>query len=182
MNRRRRETIIREIEYWKRSRLLPEHYCNYLLALYTEGDASLSPRRPLRSRLEASLCLLLPAAALAIYFTELSFVLQTLLCALFFAVCLFFCWRWRNERELLHFLLIGSAWILLVASMLEVDRFFPGASGCASRCRDRKLCSLVCSRPSASPSLLFARRCQRTAACSRRHLVALRRVVAFSAT
>ncbi|MED3783408.1 hypothetical protein [Geobacillus stearothermophilus] len=129
MNRRRRETIIREIEYWKRSRLLPEHYCNYLLALYTEGDASLSPRRPLRSRLEASLCLLLPAVALAIYFTELSFVLQTLLCALFFAVCLFFCWRWRNERELLHFPLIGSAWILLVASMLEVDRFFQGQAG-----------------------------------------------------
>lgn len=90
MNRRRRETIIREIEYWKRSRLLPEHYCNYLLALYTEGDASLSPRRPLRSRLEASLCLLLPAAALAIYFTELSFVLQTLLCALFSLFACFF--------------------------------------------------------------------------------------------
>ncbi|KFL17520.1 membrane protein [Geobacillus stearothermophilus] len=128
MNRQRRETIIQEIEYWKRSRLLPEHYCDYLLALYTEGDARSHGRR-WRSSLAAGLCLLLPAAALVIYFTELSFVLQTLLCALFFAVCLFFCWRWRNERQLLHFPLIGSAWILLVASMLEVDRFFQGQAG-----------------------------------------------------
>jgi len=129
MNRRRRETIIREIEYWKRSRLLPEHYCDYLLALYTEGDAHPGPRRPWRSRLAASFCLLLPAAALAIYFTELSFVLQTLLCALFFAVCLFLCWRWRTERQLLHFLLIGSAWLLLLGTVAACERYFPGQSG-----------------------------------------------------
>lgn len=181
MNRQRRETIIQEIEYWKRSRLLPEHYCDYLLALYTEGDARSHGRR-WRSSLAAGLCLLLPAAALVIYFTELSFVLQTLLFALFLAACLFFCWRWRNKRELLHFPLIGSAWILLMASILEVDRYFSQANGCASSCRARKLCSLVCCRPPASPSLLFARRCQRGVACNRRHLVALRRVVAFSAT
>ncbi|AKM19715.1 hypothetical protein [Geobacillus stearothermophilus] len=129
MNRRRRETIIREIEYWKRSRLLPEHYCNYLLALYTEGDASLSPRRPLRSRLEASLCLLLPAAALAIYFTELSFVLQTLLLSLFLAACLLLVWRWRKERQLLHFPLIGSAWLLLVETVAVSSHYFPGQTG-----------------------------------------------------
>ena len=128
MNRQRRETIIQEIEYWKRSRLLPEHYCDYLLALYTEGDARSHGRR-WRSSLAAGLCLLLPAVALVIYFTELSFVLQTLLFALFLAACLFFCWRWRNKRELLHFPLIGSAWILLVASILEVDRYFPRQTG-----------------------------------------------------
>ncbi|OKO91257.1 hypothetical protein RA955_03190 [Geobacillus proteiniphilus] len=128
MNRQRRETIIQEIKYWKRSRLLPEHYCDYLLALYTEGGARSRGRR-WRSPLAAGLCLLLPAVALVIYFTELSFVLQTLLFALFLAVCLFFCWRWRNERELLHFPLIGSAWILLVAAIAGSEQYFPGQTG-----------------------------------------------------
>ncbi|AGT32820.1 membrane protein [Geobacillus genomosp. 3] len=128
MNRRRRETIIREIEYWKRSRLLPEQYCDYLLALYTEGDGRpRSRQRP--GSLAAGLCLLLPAAALAIYFTELSFVLQTLLLSLFLSVCLLLVWRWRKERQLLHFPLIGSAWLLLMGTVAGSSYYFPGQSG-----------------------------------------------------
>ncbi|PJW15499.1 MULTISPECIES: hypothetical protein [unclassified Geobacillus] len=128
MNRQRRETIIQEIEYWKRSRLLPEHYCDYLLALYTEGDARSHGRR-WRSSLAAGLCLLLPAAALVIYFTELSFVLQTLLLSLFLAACLLLVWRWRKERQLLHFPLIGSAWLLLVETVAVSSHYFPGQTG-----------------------------------------------------
>ncbi|OQP05829.1 hypothetical protein B1690_12065 [Geobacillus sp. 46C-IIa] len=128
MNRRRRETIIREIEYWKRSRLLPEQYCDFLLALYTEGDGR--PRsRPRPGLLAGGLCLLLPATALAIYFTELSFVLQTLLLSLFLAACLLLVWRWREERQLLHFPLIGSAWLLLVETVAASSHYFPGQTG-----------------------------------------------------
>ncbi|WP_445612717.1 hypothetical protein [Geobacillus sp. YF-1] len=128
MNRQRREIIIREIEYWKRSRLLPEQYCDYLLALYTEGGVR--PRgRQWRGSLAVALCLLLPAAALVIYFTELSFVLQTLLFALFLAICLFLGWRWRRERLLFHVPLIAGAWLLLVASVAGSERYFPGQGG-----------------------------------------------------
>lgn len=38
MNVQRKATIINEIKYWKDNRLLPDEYCNYLLALYTEGE------------------------------------------------------------------------------------------------------------------------------------------------
>ncbi|RCW65345.1 hypothetical protein [Saliterribacillus persicus] len=34
----KKDIIIDEIKHWKASKLLPEHYCDFLLALYTEGD------------------------------------------------------------------------------------------------------------------------------------------------
>ncbi|WP_440898184.1 hypothetical protein ACS127_15190 [Amphibacillus sp. Q70] len=41
MNGQRKATIINEIKYWKENRLLPDEYCDYLLALYTEGEENL---------------------------------------------------------------------------------------------------------------------------------------------
>ncbi|WNC16892.1 hypothetical protein [Brevibacillus brevis] len=38
MDDQRKRTIIAEIENWRRNHLLPEHYCIFLLNLYTEGD------------------------------------------------------------------------------------------------------------------------------------------------
>ncbi|WP_108670771.1 hypothetical protein [Peribacillus acanthi] len=40
MNDTRKKIVVNEILYWKKNRLLPEHYCDYLLALYTEGNES----------------------------------------------------------------------------------------------------------------------------------------------
>jgi hypothetical protein len=38
MTNEKKKIIIQEIYYWKNSRLLPETYCDFLLALYTEGN------------------------------------------------------------------------------------------------------------------------------------------------
>jgi cellulose synthase/poly-beta-1,6-N-acetylglucosamine synthase-like glycosyltransferase len=38
LDEQRRRIIIAEIENWRRNHLLPEHYCSFLLNLYTEGD------------------------------------------------------------------------------------------------------------------------------------------------
>lgn len=38
MDDQRKRVIISEIENWRRNHLLPEHYCIFLLNLYTEGD------------------------------------------------------------------------------------------------------------------------------------------------
>ena len=38
MNESRKQIIINEIIYWKKNRMLPEHYCDFLLALYTKGN------------------------------------------------------------------------------------------------------------------------------------------------
>ncbi|SEN55813.1 hypothetical protein SAMN04488134_101355 [Amphibacillus marinus] len=40
MDKQRKITIINEIHYWRENRLLPSHYCDFLLALYTEGSHS----------------------------------------------------------------------------------------------------------------------------------------------
>ncbi|MBM7543212.1 hypothetical protein [Amphibacillus cookii] len=38
MDEQRKKIIINEIKHWKNSQLLPGHFCDFLLALYTEGD------------------------------------------------------------------------------------------------------------------------------------------------
>ncbi|MEV5112839.1 hypothetical protein [Peribacillus frigoritolerans] len=38
MDEMRKKIIIQEINSWKESRMLPEQYCNYLLALYGQGE------------------------------------------------------------------------------------------------------------------------------------------------
>lgn len=43
MDDQRKRTIITEIENWRRNHLLPEHYCIFLLNLYTEGDRPNTP-------------------------------------------------------------------------------------------------------------------------------------------
>lgn len=53
VDKKRREIIVNEIEYWEKNRLLPEHYCQYLLTLYTEGAGkdkfkkTIKPPKPL---------------------------------------------------------------------------------------------------------------------------------------
>ncbi|MGG0642856.1 hypothetical protein ABE021_02765 [Sporosarcina gallistercoris] len=39
MNVQRKRIIMSEIHYWKKNRLLPEHYCDFLITLYAQGDA-----------------------------------------------------------------------------------------------------------------------------------------------
>lgn len=39
MNLQRKRIIMSEIHYWKKNRLLPEHYCDFLLTLYAQGNA-----------------------------------------------------------------------------------------------------------------------------------------------
>ncbi|SNS59250.1 hypothetical protein SAMN05444672_101192 [Bacillus sp. OK838] len=38
MDEMRKKIIIQEINSWKESRMLPEQYCDYLLALYCQGE------------------------------------------------------------------------------------------------------------------------------------------------
>lgn len=46
MDDQRKRTIIAEIENWRRNHLLPEHYCIFLLNLYTEGERPDTPSNP----------------------------------------------------------------------------------------------------------------------------------------
>lgn len=41
MSNQRIEIIIQEINYWKEHKLLPDVYCDFLLALYTKGESEI---------------------------------------------------------------------------------------------------------------------------------------------
>jgi hypothetical protein len=140
MNEKRREIIVKEIQYWKRSRLLPEQYCDYLLALYTEGTAvqheyrsSSATNRSYLFRLSviSITCLLMPITILVIYFTELSLVLQTIIFLIFLTICFGVMFLFARERKLLHIPLVSGALILFLASVNLSDFYFneKGISG-----------------------------------------------------
>lgn len=46
MNAQRKRIIISEIQYWKQNRLLPEHYCDFLITLYAQGEEQPSEKIP----------------------------------------------------------------------------------------------------------------------------------------
>lgn len=41
----KREIILTEIEHWRNSKLLPEHYCDFLKNLYVDEEAGLKPKK-----------------------------------------------------------------------------------------------------------------------------------------
>jgi len=50
MDQQRRKVIVQEIEYWHKSKLLPDHYCDFLLNLYAEQDEQAKPSTHLSGR------------------------------------------------------------------------------------------------------------------------------------
>jgi hypothetical protein len=129
MSENRKEIIVKEIYYWKESKLLPEQYCNFLLALYTEGDQvnrkKVGKGSNKRKFFLAYTPLLMIPIGIFIYFTELSFFLQMALYALlllfgFGASFYFF-------RKTIDFIvpMISTALLALLCSVDLVTYFFP---------------------------------------------------------
>ncbi|MBD3917974.1 hypothetical protein H8B09_04345 [Paenibacillus sp. PR3] len=50
MDQQRRKVIVQEIEYWHKSKLLPDHYCDFLLNLYAEQAEQVKPSTRLTGR------------------------------------------------------------------------------------------------------------------------------------
>jgi len=128
----KKQVIINEIEWWKESHLLPEQYCDYLLALYTEGNADSQETlssKPTKKRFQGWLfsiiLLFLPVMLLVIYFTELSFVLQMLLYSLFTLICLGAALFYIEKNFFVHGLLSMAALCLLLMSYEAVSFYFP---------------------------------------------------------
>ncbi|UFJ43139.1 hypothetical protein LOK74_11995 [Brevibacillus humidisoli] len=54
MDAQRRKTIVDEINHWRKNQLLPEHYCIFLLNLYTEGELPPRPEITVSAKRSAS--------------------------------------------------------------------------------------------------------------------------------
>jgi hypothetical protein len=115
--------IINEINYWKRNKLLPETYCDYLLALYTKGESedftkssSLQKAIPI---LQLVLCtLLLPFSFLVIYFTRFEAILQL---AILFLFLIYTIWCFKSlkkhKNHMSHVVLVIVLFIILLFSI-----------------------------------------------------------------
>lgn len=131
MKENRKEIIVKEIHYWKKTKLLPEQYCNFLLALYTEGEQINGKEAGKRSFnwsiLFTYFPLLLIPIGIFIYFTELSFFLQTTLygfLVLFGSVTSFYFFRKTNY---FFIPMISTALLVLLCSVDIVTYLFPNS-------------------------------------------------------
>lgn len=135
----RKKIIIDEIKYWKKSRLLPEQYCNFLLSLYTEGqETGSTDERKEKSSLVSFLPIIIMAFGLSlfgltflvIYFTDFSPLLQTGLVFIFSAVMFFLATQIKRfDSRFIHLYILLGALMVFLATIHGVSFIFPDQPG-----------------------------------------------------
>lgn len=114
-------TIVKEIKYWKEHKLLPEVHCDFLLALYTQGEDEpiTAPKKSKRNFLFyvqlILLVLMVPFSFLVVYFTQFNFILQLSIQVLFigYAFWVIHYLRKRNH-PFVHISIIVSLVLILI--------------------------------------------------------------------
>ncbi|WNR46398.1 hypothetical protein [Paenibacillus roseipurpureus] len=124
MDAEKRKIIVREIDHWRRSKLLPAQYCDFLLNLYvdetTEKPASIlgvSSTAVTNSSWKIWLSILSIVTALALSalnFNSFGLPLQIGISALFVIICYFIAKRQFERAPLLSFVFCGIASIALL--------------------------------------------------------------------
>lgn len=113
----RKQIIINEIVYWKQNHLLPEHYCDFLLALYTQGNGIQAKSTKKSFKKGLYFLLLIPVFIFLFYFTELSLILQIVFGVILFAGGIYLSYFLVKRGSLYQVPLIISAFILLFTSV-----------------------------------------------------------------
>lgn len=131
----RKKIIVNEIKYWKNSHLLPEHYCNFLLSLYTEGeDLSGSEQKQKKTNTGQTIVLILITISLVImglgflviYFTELAPVLQTAITIALSLVMLGLAFFVRKyDQRVIHLFILLAALMIFLSSIHLTASLFP---------------------------------------------------------
>jgi hypothetical protein len=132
MEDEKRKIIVKEIEHWRKSRLLPEQYCDFLMNLYLE-DGKDKPKSLMGVSADSvansnwKLWLLVLAITGIISFSALNFnsfgiAMQIGISALLVVVCYVLGFRKRNDAPLVTNLLYGIASIFLLFIGLYIMR------------------------------------------------------------
>ncbi|MFS0575249.1 hypothetical protein AB1K83_06435 [Sporosarcina sp. 179-K 3D1 HS] len=133
MNVQRKRIIISEIKYWKQNKLLPEHYCDFLITLYAQGeevqeekvpDAVLKrEKRSLNRKIIFYALLALLAGGGIFIFAHYPIVTLSIAAGL---TLLFLLSTFRSSNKLAPFLYILSSFLLLMISLKLWLLFFEG--------------------------------------------------------
>jgi hypothetical protein len=130
MNQQRKEIIIKEIEYWKKNRLLKEQYCDYLLTLYSEGEYESREhsngfiRRALVTLIPNIMLLVFTVLFLFIYFTELPFSLQTALNLILLGFSVGFVFFYKNKNRTYYTLFVVFSFIFFFFISIAIIDFW----------------------------------------------------------
>lgn len=124
MDAEKRKVIVREIDHWRRSKLLPEHYCDFLLNLYvdetTPKPASLmgiSASSVANSNWKIWLTIMAVIAALALSalnFNSFGLPMQIGISTLFVIICYAFAYRQFRKSPVISYLFCGMSSIALL--------------------------------------------------------------------
>lgn len=138
MNTQRKKIIISEIKYWKQSKLLPGHYCDFLIALYSQGEemdneevktsSSILSREKRRLTRKITVLLLFAAVYMGSLFIFVNY--STGILALSAVVLLFLLMYARTSAAIksgiIPFIYIISAFMLLAMSLKLWIVYFEG--------------------------------------------------------
>jgi hypothetical protein len=126
----RQAMIINEIKFWKQNRMLPDQYCDYLLAIYTNGEENLSKPSTKKDKMKGeNIPILLSAVVMVIslfviYFTELSVVLQTAILTGFVVLLFGAGIYYSNKKVSTAPILIAAAFNILLISIVITEEIF----------------------------------------------------------
>lgn len=137
-NSPRKQIILNEILFWKQHKLLPEHYCDFLMRLYTEGEEiqfdnkinhkkSYMAKQNRKYKITSVFLLLIVAILLVSLFFVVKFIwiisLVLGFIAVFFMVSSFI--FSRKNFFLSAVLQVGAALLILGLSVKVSTAFFP---------------------------------------------------------
>lgn len=129
MSAERKKIIIEEINYWKDHKLLPEEQCNFLLALYTQGEGN---DQHLETTYERSfiiylllLILLIPFSIIITNFMQISLTFQVLLMILFisFSSLSYYLFK-KHQFQYTIIALLTTLILILFTTVFVVNHFF----------------------------------------------------------
>ncbi|MCJ7841857.1 hypothetical protein MUB24_13295 [Lederbergia sp. NSJ-179] len=136
MKDEKKNILLNEFYFWKEHKMLPEHYCDYLIALYTEGDEKKQQKKKYRNKKKFQfellfyLLLLIMIAVMAVitYITAISFGMQTLFLSTF-VVLLFIIWFYFRQNKINAMSVYMTAAFLFLLYTVQInDAFFDHAS------------------------------------------------------
>ncbi|MGD7044002.1 hypothetical protein [Jeotgalibacillus proteolyticus] len=136
MREQRKEIITNEILYWKANKILPSHYCDYLLALYNEGEA-VSEKSPISktravlslnhstSNFYSMITVWMALISFVVFnFTELSVILQTAFLSIFVVLLFIQGFKKKTNKWVRHISIITAVFILLLQSLQIWEKYF----------------------------------------------------------
>ncbi|WP_144549861.1 hypothetical protein [Peribacillus simplex] len=134
MDEMRKKIIIKEINSWKESRMLPEQYCNYLLALYCQGELPPSKSNKTESKKNDIFSGVLLGALFAFivflnYFTEIPIRMQMLMTTISILVFWLAVRRFNGRKIIFQMSLMGMALSLLLLTVSFAEFMAPGKVG-----------------------------------------------------